>query len=111
MGEAGCHKCCAVSSEYVSCEMLYCGWGVIVRCVKSKTITVQEMEKDDILDKIYRLDTTDPADIHNNALLCLLFISDWRICSPPYLEINSVGDISSIQEAMESKGLSFPLSQ
>ncbi|XP_042342255.1 inositol-tetrakisphosphate 1-kinase-like isoform X2 [Plectropomus leopardus] len=36
-------------------------------------------------------------------------LQDWRICSPPYLEIHSAGDLSSIQQAVMSQGLSFPL--
>ncbi|CAB1347713.1 unnamed protein product [Coregonus sp. 'balchen'] len=35
-------------------------------------------------------------------------LRDWRISSPPYLEI-STSDLSVIQEDVESKGLSFPL--
>nr|XP_029529978.1 inositol-tetrakisphosphate 1-kinase-like [Oncorhynchus nerka] len=37
-------------------------------------------------------------------------LRDWRISSPPYLEI-STSDLSVIQQDVESKGLSFPLSQ
>ncbi|KAM4627387.1 inositol-tetrakisphosphate 1-kinase-like [Polymixia lowei] len=36
-------------------------------------------------------------------------LRDWRICSPPYLEIHSASDMSSIQQAMVTQGLSFPL--
>ncbi|XP_051255513.1 inositol-tetrakisphosphate 1-kinase-like isoform X4 [Dicentrarchus labrax] len=36
-------------------------------------------------------------------------LRDWRICSPPYLEINSASDLSSIQQAVMTQGLSFPL--
>ncbi|KAG7249419.1 hypothetical protein CRUP_011545, partial [Coryphaenoides rupestris] len=36
-------------------------------------------------------------------------LRDWRVCSPPYLSIHTPGDMSSIQEAMRSQGLSFPL--
>eukprot|EP00063_Salmo_salar_P043077 XP_014017912.1 PREDICTED: inositol-tetrakisphosphate 1-kinase-like isoform X2 [Salmo salar] len=35
-------------------------------------------------------------------------LRDWRISSPPYLEI-STSDLSVIQQDVESKGLSFPL--
>lgn len=37
--------------------------------------------------------------------------TDWRICSPPYLEVHSASDLSSIQQAVMTQGLSFPLSQ
>lgn len=36
-------------------------------------------------------------------------LQDWRICSPPYLEIHSASDLSSIQQAVTTQGLSFPL--
>ncbi|XP_040902548.1 inositol-tetrakisphosphate 1-kinase-like isoform X2 [Toxotes jaculatrix] len=36
-------------------------------------------------------------------------LRDWRICSPPYLEIHSVSDLSSIQQAVKAQDLSFPL--
>ncbi|XP_035535891.1 inositol-tetrakisphosphate 1-kinase-like [Morone saxatilis] len=36
-------------------------------------------------------------------------LRDWRICSPPYLEIHSDSDLSSIQQAVMTQGLSFPL--
>ncbi|XP_062275276.1 inositol-tetrakisphosphate 1-kinase-like [Scomber scombrus] len=36
-------------------------------------------------------------------------LRDWRICSPPYLEIYSATDLSSIHQAVMSQGLSFPL--
>ncbi|XP_056157782.1 inositol-tetrakisphosphate 1-kinase-like, partial [Lampris incognitus] len=36
-------------------------------------------------------------------------LRDWKICSPPYLEIHSAGDVSSIQQAVEAQGLGFPL--
>ncbi|XP_071753370.2 inositol-tetrakisphosphate 1-kinase-like [Centroberyx gerrardi] len=36
-------------------------------------------------------------------------LRDWRICSPPYLEIHSASDMLSIQQAMVTQGLSFPL--
>uniref|UniRef100_A0A3Q3W001 Inositol-tetrakisphosphate 1-kinase n=1 Tax=Mola mola TaxID=94237 RepID=A0A3Q3W001_MOLML len=36
-------------------------------------------------------------------------LRDWRICSPPYLEIHSVSDPSSIQQAVMAQGLSFPI--
>ncbi|XP_071352259.1 inositol-tetrakisphosphate 1-kinase-like isoform X2 [Trachinotus anak] len=36
-------------------------------------------------------------------------LRDWRICSPPYLEIHSASDLSSIQQAVMAQGLSFPL--
>uniref|UniRef100_A0A3B4WA46 Inositol-tetrakisphosphate 1-kinase n=1 Tax=Seriola lalandi dorsalis TaxID=1841481 RepID=A0A3B4WA46_SERLL len=38
-------------------------------------------------------------------------LRDWRICSPPYLEIHSASDLSSIQQTVMAQGLSFPLSQ
>ncbi|XP_051255514.1 inositol-tetrakisphosphate 1-kinase-like isoform X5 [Dicentrarchus labrax] len=38
-------------------------------------------------------------------------LRDWRICSPPYLEINSASDLSSIQQAVMTQGLSFPLNR
>ncbi|XP_029302527.1 inositol-tetrakisphosphate 1-kinase-like [Cottoperca gobio] len=34
-------------------------------------------------------------------------LRDWRVCSPPYLEIHS--DLSSVQHAVTTRGLSFPL--
>ncbi|XP_070684729.1 inositol-tetrakisphosphate 1-kinase-like [Pempheris klunzingeri] len=36
-------------------------------------------------------------------------LRDWRICSPPYLKIHSAGDLSSIQQAVMTQGLGFPL--
>ncbi|KAM3875291.1 inositol-tetrakisphosphate 1-kinase-like [Diretmus argenteus] len=36
-------------------------------------------------------------------------LRDWRICSPPYLEIHSASDMSSVQQAMVTQDLSFPL--
>ncbi|XP_044057243.1 inositol-tetrakisphosphate 1-kinase-like isoform X2 [Siniperca chuatsi] len=36
-------------------------------------------------------------------------LQDWHICSPPYLEIHSASDLSSIQQAVMTQGLSFPL--
>ncbi|XP_029372943.1 inositol-tetrakisphosphate 1-kinase-like [Echeneis naucrates] len=36
-------------------------------------------------------------------------LRDWRICSPPYLEVHSASDLSSIQHAVMAQGLSFPL--
>ncbi|XP_074535904.1 inositol-tetrakisphosphate 1-kinase-like [Halichoeres trimaculatus] len=36
-------------------------------------------------------------------------LRDWRICSPPYLEIHSSSDLSSIQQLVMTQGLSFPL--
>ncbi|KAJ3591049.1 hypothetical protein NHX12_008996 [Muraenolepis orangiensis] len=36
-------------------------------------------------------------------------LRDWRVCSPPYLSLQGPGDLSSIQEAMDTQGLSFPL--
>uniref|UniRef100_A0A673AZJ3 Inositol-tetrakisphosphate 1-kinase n=1 Tax=Sphaeramia orbicularis TaxID=375764 RepID=A0A673AZJ3_9TELE len=36
-------------------------------------------------------------------------LRDWRICSPPYLEIHSDTDLPSIQEAVRNQDLSFPL--
>ncbi|KAM6932012.1 inositol-tetrakisphosphate 1-kinase-like isoform 1-T1 [Lycodopsis pacificus] len=35
--------------------------------------------------------------------------ADWGICSPPYLVIHSAGDLPSIQQALMTQGLSFPL--
>ncbi|XP_051813793.1 inositol-tetrakisphosphate 1-kinase-like [Acanthochromis polyacanthus] len=36
-------------------------------------------------------------------------LRDWRICSPPYLEIHSAADLSSIQQTVTAQNLSFPL--
>ncbi|XP_075999975.1 inositol-tetrakisphosphate 1-kinase-like isoform X2 [Genypterus blacodes] len=36
-------------------------------------------------------------------------LRDWHICSPAYLEIHSSMDMSSIQKAVVTKGLCFPL--
>ncbi|XP_037324775.2 inositol-tetrakisphosphate 1-kinase-like isoform X2 [Pungitius pungitius] len=36
-------------------------------------------------------------------------LRDWCICSPPYLEIHSDSDLPSIQQALMTQGLSFPL--
>ncbi|XP_026168383.1 inositol-tetrakisphosphate 1-kinase-like [Mastacembelus armatus] len=36
-------------------------------------------------------------------------LRDWRICSPPYLEIHSATDLPSIQQVLVEQGLSFPL--
>ncbi|KAM6959241.1 inositol-tetrakisphosphate 1-kinase-like [Aplochiton taeniatus] len=36
-------------------------------------------------------------------------LRDWCICSPLYVEIHRASDLSSIQEAVETRGLSFPL--
>ncbi|XP_075956919.1 inositol-tetrakisphosphate 1-kinase-like [Anarhichas minor] len=36
-------------------------------------------------------------------------LRDWSICSPPYLEIHSAGDLPSIQQTLMTQGLSFPL--
>lgn len=36
-------------------------------------------------------------------------LRDWRICSPPYLEIHSTSDLPSIQQAVITQELSFPL--
>lgn len=36
-------------------------------------------------------------------------LRDWRICSPPYLEIQSASDLQSIQQALITQDLSFPL--
>ncbi|KAF7650090.1 hypothetical protein LDENG_00131660, partial [Lucifuga dentata] len=36
-------------------------------------------------------------------------LRDWRICSPPYLEVHSAMDMSGIQQAVVEQGLSFPL--
>lgn len=38
-------------------------------------------------------------------------LRDWCICSPPYLEVHSASGLSSIQQAVMSQGISFPLSQ
>ncbi|XP_078102828.1 inositol-tetrakisphosphate 1-kinase-like isoform X2 [Sander vitreus] len=40
--------------------------------------------------------------LHNSLLECC-------ICTPPYLEIHSASDLSSIQQAVTTQGLSFPL--
>ncbi|KAK5868287.1 hypothetical protein PBY51_009315 [Eleginops maclovinus] len=40
------------------------------------------------------------SELHNS-------LQDWHVCSPPYLEIHSAGDLSSIQQAVTT--LSFPL--
>uniref|UniRef100_A0A3Q3M8I5 Inositol-tetrakisphosphate 1-kinase n=1 Tax=Mastacembelus armatus TaxID=205130 RepID=A0A3Q3M8I5_9TELE len=37
------------------------------------------------------------------------YLTDWRICSPPYLEIHSATDLPSIQQVLVEQGLSFPL--
>uniref|UniRef100_A0A671UKZ2 Inositol-tetrakisphosphate 1-kinase n=1 Tax=Sparus aurata TaxID=8175 RepID=A0A671UKZ2_SPAAU len=36
-------------------------------------------------------------------------LQDWHICSPPYLEIHSASDLPSLQQALTTQGLSFPL--
>lgn len=36
-------------------------------------------------------------------------LRDWCICSPPYLEIHSATDLTSVQQTVISRGLSFPL--
>uniref|UniRef100_H3DA10 Inositol-tetrakisphosphate 1-kinase n=1 Tax=Tetraodon nigroviridis TaxID=99883 RepID=H3DA10_TETNG len=36
-------------------------------------------------------------------------LRDWRICSPPYLEIHSDAHLASIQQAVINQSLSFPL--
>ncbi|XP_056906248.1 inositol-tetrakisphosphate 1-kinase-like isoform X3 [Takifugu flavidus] len=36
-------------------------------------------------------------------------LPDWRICSPPYLEIHRETDLSSVQQAVINQTLSFPL--
>uniref|UniRef100_A0A3P9B9X1 Inositol-tetrakisphosphate 1-kinase n=1 Tax=Maylandia zebra TaxID=106582 RepID=A0A3P9B9X1_9CICH len=36
-------------------------------------------------------------------------IMNWRICSPPCLEVHSGSDLSSIQQAVIRQGLTFPL--
>ncbi|AWO99299.1 putative inositol-tetrakisphosphate 1-kinase-like [Scophthalmus maximus] len=36
-------------------------------------------------------------------------LRDWRICSPPYLEVHSAADLSSIEQTVTTRGLSFPL--
>ncbi len=46
-----------------------------------------------------------------NTCLIIFWSTDWRICSPPYLEIHSASDLPSIQQAVMTQGLSFPLSQ
>ncbi|XP_068441949.1 inositol-tetrakisphosphate 1-kinase-like [Clinocottus analis] len=44
-------------------------------------------------------------------IMCKLhkLLRDWHICSPPYLEIHQAGDLPSVQRALETRGLSFPL--
>lgn len=41
----------------------------------------------------------------------MLHPADWRICSPPYLEVHSETDLSSVHQAVKDQTLSFPLSQ
>nr|XP_057935211.1 inositol-tetrakisphosphate 1-kinase-like [Doryrhamphus excisus] len=36
-------------------------------------------------------------------------LRDWRICSPPYLEVHSARDMPSIQQEVMTHNLSFPL--
>lgn len=36
-------------------------------------------------------------------------LRDWRICSPPYLEIHNATDLTSIQQTVISQDLHFPL--
>ncbi|CAJ1066173.1 inositol-tetrakisphosphate 1-kinase-like [Xyrichtys novacula] len=36
-------------------------------------------------------------------------LRDWHICSPPYLEIHSSSDLSTLQQAVTTQDLSFPL--
>ncbi|KAM9318466.1 inositol-tetrakisphosphate 1-kinase-like [Pholidichthys leucotaenia] len=36
-------------------------------------------------------------------------LQDWHVCSPPYLEILSSSDLTSIQQAVRTQKLSFPL--
>ncbi|KAM3616141.1 uncharacterized protein V6R79_013081 [Siganus canaliculatus] len=36
-------------------------------------------------------------------------LRDWRICSPPYLEVHSASDLPSIQQTVMTQDLSFPL--
>ncbi|XP_077350395.1 inositol-tetrakisphosphate 1-kinase-like [Festucalex cinctus] len=36
-------------------------------------------------------------------------LRDWHICSPPYLEVHSASDMSSIQQKVMTQNLSFPL--
>ncbi|XP_004562837.1 inositol-tetrakisphosphate 1-kinase isoform X2 [Maylandia zebra] len=38
-------------------------------------------------------------------------LRDWRICSPPCLEVHSGSDLSSIQQAVIRQGLTFPLNR
>lgn len=45
----------------------------------------------------------------NTACLYVWHYTDWRICSPPYLEIHNASDLSSIQQSVRNQGLSFPL--
>ncbi|XP_069390689.1 inositol-tetrakisphosphate 1-kinase-like isoform X2 [Paralichthys olivaceus] len=42
------------------------------------------------------------SELHNS-------LRDWHICSPPYLEVPSAADLSSIKQAVTAQGLSFPL--
>ncbi|XP_034459803.1 inositol-tetrakisphosphate 1-kinase-like isoform X2 [Hippoglossus hippoglossus] len=36
-------------------------------------------------------------------------LRDWHVCSPPYLEVPSAADLSTIKQTVMSQGLSFPL--
>ncbi|XP_030600565.1 inositol-tetrakisphosphate 1-kinase-like [Archocentrus centrarchus] len=36
-------------------------------------------------------------------------LRDWHICTPPYLEVHSGSELSSIQQAVITQGLTFPL--
>ncbi|XP_051934997.1 inositol-tetrakisphosphate 1-kinase-like isoform X3 [Hippocampus zosterae] len=36
-------------------------------------------------------------------------LRDWRICSPPYLEVQSASDMPSVQQKVMTQNLSFPL--
>ncbi|XP_069550482.1 inositol-tetrakisphosphate 1-kinase-like isoform X1 [Brachyistius frenatus] len=36
-------------------------------------------------------------------------LQDWRICSPPYVEVHNASDLLSIQQAVTNQDLSFPL--
>lgn len=51
------------------------------------------------------------ADIlaNDSARLNIQHYADWRICSPPYLEIHNASELPSIQQAVRNRGLSFPL--
>jgi len=56
--------------------------------------------------------TVAEIDVHTCPSCIFIFLStDWRICSPPYLEVHSAADLSSIEQTVTTRGLSFPLSQ